>query len=48
MAQDLDHCLTIDGLDRFRDKIDVPNNSELKKVILRQFHMKPYSGHPSY
>ena len=24
------------------------NNSELKKVILREFHAKPYSGHPGY
>jgi hypothetical protein len=26
----------------------VPDNSELKKVILREFHVKPYSGHPGY
>ena len=24
------------------------DNSELKKVILREFHEKPYSGHPGY
>jgi len=26
----------------------VLDNSELKKVILREFHAKPYSGHPGY
>jgi len=45
-AQDVDYCLTTDGLFRFRDKIYVTNNNELKKVILREFHAKPYSGHP--
>jgi hypothetical protein len=37
-----------DGLVRFRDRIYVPDNSELKKLILREFHVKPYSGHPGY
>ena len=44
----MDYCLTADGLVRFRKRIYVPNNSELKKVILREFHAKPYSSHPSY
>ena len=26
----------------------MPNNCELNKVILREFHVKPYSGHPGY
>ena len=26
----------------------VPDISELEKVILREFHVKPYSGHPGY
>ena len=43
--QDVDYCLTTYGLVRFRDRIYVPNNSELKKLILREFHAKPYSGH---
>ena len=34
-AQGMDYCLTSDGLVKFRDSICVPNNSELKKVILR-------------
>jgi len=37
-----------DGLVGFRDKIYVPNNNELKKVILREFNAKPYSSHSSY
>jgi len=28
--------------------IYVSDSSELKKVILREFHAKPYSGHPGY
>jgi len=38
----------INGLVRFRDMIYVSDNSELKKVILREFHAKQYLGHPSY
>ena len=47
-AQGMDYCLTTNGLVRFRDKVYVSGNSELEKVILREFHAKPYSGHPSY
>ena len=47
-AEDVDYCLTIDGLVRFKDKIYVLGSSELKKVILREFHVKPYLGHPGY
>jgi len=46
--QEVDYHLTADGLVRFRDKIYVPSSSELKKTILREFHVKPYSGHPGY
>jgi len=42
------YFLSTNGLARFRDKIYVPNNSDLKKVILREFHVKPYSGHLGY
>eukprot|EP00253_Pinus_taeda_P003285 PITA_03285 len=47
-AQDVDYCLTVDGLIRFRDRIYVSDSVDLKKVILMEFHAKPYSGHPSY
>lgn len=46
--RDADYCLTTDVLVIFRDIIYVPNKSELKKVISREFHAKPYSGHPGY
>lgn len=46
--QDAYYHLTTDGLVRFRDQIYVLNCSELKKLILREFHVKPYSGHPRY
>lgn len=44
----MDYHLLADGLIRFRDKIYVPENSEIKKIILREFHVKSYSGHPRY
>ena len=44
----MDYCLTTDGLVRFQDRIYVPDNSELKNMILREFHVKPYSGHLGY
>ena len=40
-AQGMDYCLTVDGLVRFRDRIYLLDNNELKKVILREFHVKP-------
>lgn len=44
-AQDMDYCLTVDGLVKFRDMIYLRDKSEIKKVILREFHAKPYLGH---
>ena len=46
--RDEEYHLTTDGLVRFRNKVYVLDNSELKKLILREFHVKPYSGHPGY
>jgi len=37
-----------DGLARFRDMMYVLDNSEIKNLILREFHVKPYSGHLRY
>ena len=37
-----------DGLVRFMGKIYVSDNTELKKLILREFHVKPYSGQLGY
>ena len=44
----MNYFLTTDALVRLRDRIYVPDNSELKKVILREFHVKPYSSHLGY
>jgi len=44
----VDYCLIVDGMVRFRDRIYVPDNSELKRLILREFHARPYSGHSGY
>jgi len=44
----VDYRVTADGLVRFRDKIYVSYSIELKKVILRDFHAKPYLGHLGY
>jgi len=44
----VDYRLTRDGLVKFWDMIYVLNQIELKKLILREFHAKPYSGHPGY
>lgn len=45
---DSNYRLMAYGLVRFRDKIYVLDCSELNKIILREFHVKPYSGHPRY
>jgi len=44
----VDYCLTTDGLVRFRDKIYVLNDNELKKTIFREFHAKPHLGYLGY
>jgi len=46
--QDVDYHLTTEGLVIFRDMIYVSNNNELKKLIMREFHINPYSGHLGY
>jgi len=38
----------IDGLVSFRNIIYVPDTNEIKKLILREFHVKPYSSYPRY
>ena len=45
---DANYHLMIDGLVRFQDMIYVSDCSELKKLILREFHVNPYSGQPGY
>ena len=43
----MDYHLTSDDLVRFRNKIYVIDNSELKNFILKEFHVKPQIGHNS-
>ena len=38
----------MDGLVRFMNMIYLQNISELKKFILREFHVNPYSSYPGY
>lgn len=44
----MDYHLIEDGLVIFRDNIYVLDDSEFKKLMLREFHVKPYSRHPGY
>eukprot|EP00253_Pinus_taeda_P032439 PITA_32439 len=46
--QDVDYHLMKILLVRFRDKIYVLDDSELKNLVLREFHFRPYSGHSGY
>jgi len=39
------YCPMTNGLIIVRDSIYVPDSNELKKVILREFHVKTYLGH---
>jgi len=47
-ASNVDYHLTSYVLVRFRDRIYASDSSELKKVIFREFHGKPYSSQPRY
>jgi hypothetical protein len=42
--------LSIDknGLLRFKDRLYVPNSTDLKMKILDELHKKSYFGHPGY
>jgi len=44
----MDYHLRTYGLVRFRDRIYVSDDSELKKLILREFNVNPYSGNSWY
>ena len=46
--QDVDYHLTTYVLVRFKDMMYVSDNSELKKLILREFHLNLYLDHPGY
>jgi hypothetical protein len=36
------------GLLRFKNRIYIPDSTELKLIVLDEVHKKPYSGHPGY
>lgn len=40
----MEYSLIVDGLVRFRDMIYVPDNSEIKRLILSEFYAKLYLG----
>jgi len=44
----MDYHLTTYGLVRFINKIYVSDNNDLKNLILREFHVKPYLVHLGY
>ena len=46
--RDEEYHLMTDGLVRFRNKIYMTSSSELKKLILREFHVNPSSSHLGY
>lgn len=37
-----------EALIRFKNIISVPNNDDLKRFIMKEFHVKPYFSHPGY
>eukprot|EP00253_Pinus_taeda_P029813 PITA_29813 len=47
-VEDEEYRLTEDGLIRFKVRIYVPNSDEMKTLIMKEFHVKPYSGHLGY
>ena len=42
----VDFQLSEDGVIRFRSRLCVPDNAEIKRTILREAHCSPYSIHP--
>jgi hypothetical protein len=43
-----DLSLDKNGLLRFKNRIYIPDSTELKLTVLDEVHKKPYSGHPGY
>ena len=40
--------MTEDGILQFNGRIYVPNESELKNIIMQEMHNLPYAGHLGY
>ena len=43
-----DYQLEEDGLLRFKNRVYIPDSSELRKLVLQEMHDVPYAGHPGY
>jgi len=39
-----EYGLTEDGLTNFKGKIYVPSSDEMKSLIMKEFHVKPYQA----
>jgi hypothetical protein len=46
ISEGLGFYITSDGLLRYQNRIYVPNNEEIRKLILEEAHFSPYSVHP--
>jgi hypothetical protein len=46
ISEGLGFYITSDGLLRYQNRICVPNNEEIRKLILEEAHFSPYSVHP--
>jgi len=44
----IDLSLDKNGLLRFKNRLYIPNSSDLKSTILDELHKRPYSGHRGY
>jgi hypothetical protein len=47
-SNELDISIKKEGLLRFKNRLYIPDSTELKLTILDEVHKKPYSGHPCY
>ena len=43
-----DYQLEEDRLLRFKNRVYIPDSSELRKLVLQEMHDVPYAGHPGY
>jgi hypothetical protein len=46
ISEGLGFYITLDGLLRYQNRVCVPNDEEIRKLILEEAHFSPYSVHP--
>jgi hypothetical protein len=46
--EESDYRINRNGLIMCKNRLHMPNSSEIKLLIWNEIHKKPYSGHPSY